>query len=322
MSFLSDAMSTAMPPVRDVIVARIRCWWTPWPSWTRLNRSSRMYGMSRPAASSSSACVDGPNASRSASRISFSSSAMQVEGDGRVARRDEVVDQPDGGLAGLDADLLLAVLEDHVVPAVLAGAAGLAVADVGAGEVLELERDVLRHVPDPGAVAEARDEPAAPAEGAGVVLERRQHLDQRVDEARDLVARELLEHAEVDDLADDRLARPVVGAAQDPGLEDPQRRARGAGRRSRRPCAGWPACAPSPVGRRSRPCSGSRVRLRHRASSRPRAGFPSVRAAAQASARRSSPRRHASGQLEAISPPWIAWSVGAATRTRRRRSNR
>ena len=32
---LSDAMSTAMADVREVIVARIRCWWTPWPSWTR-----------------------------------------------------------------------------------------------------------------------------------------------------------------------------------------------------------------------------------------------------------------------------------------------
>ena len=32
---LSDAMSTPIADVSDVIVARIRCWWTPWPSWTR-----------------------------------------------------------------------------------------------------------------------------------------------------------------------------------------------------------------------------------------------------------------------------------------------
>ena len=173
----------------------------------------------------------------------------QVEGDGRVARRDEVVDEPDGRLAGLDPDLLLAVLEDHVVAAVLAGAAGLAVADVGAGEVLELERDVLRHVPDPGALAEPRDEPAAPPERAGVVLERRQHADQRVDEARDLVARELLEHAEVDDLADDRLARPVVGAAEDARLEDPEA---GLGARAAGPVGGPAAGARAPC--RCRPC--------------------------------------------------------------------
>ena len=37
-----DARSSAM-----VIVARIRCWWTPWPSWTSEWRSRRMYGMSR-----------------------------------------------------------------------------------------------------------------------------------------------------------------------------------------------------------------------------------------------------------------------------------
>ena len=133
-------------------------------------------------------------------------------------------------------DLFLAVLEDDVVPAVLAGAPRLAVADVGAGEVLELERDVLGDVADPGAVAEPGDEAAAPAERAGVVLEAREHLDERVHEARDLVARELLEDAEVDDHADDRLARPVVGAAEDAGLDDPEGRLGAGGRRPRR-CA-------------------------------------------------------------------------------------
>ena len=201
----------------------------------------------------------------------------QVERDGRVARRDEVVDEPDGRLAGLDPDLLLAVLEDHVVAAVLAGAARLAVADVGAGEVLELERDVLGHVPDPGALAKPRDEPAAPAERAGVVLERRQHPDQGVDEARDLVARELLEHAEVDDLADDRLARPVVGAAQDAGLDDPEAGlgARAAGLVGGAPAGGGRLAIACRVGGR-RPCSspGSRVRLRHVASSRVRCWVP------------------------------------------------
>ena len=134
--------------------------------------------------------------------------------------RDEVVDEGDGDLAGLDPDVLLAVLVDDVVAAVLAGAPGLAVADVGAGEVLELEGDVLRDVAHPRAVAEPRDEAAAPAEAAGVVLEARQQADEGVGEARDLVRREVLEDAEVDDHPDDRLAGPVVRAAEDPGLDD------------------------------------------------------------------------------------------------------
>ncbi len=67
-----------------------------------------------------------------------------------------------------------------------------------------------------------RDEPAAPAEAAGVVVERREHLDQGVDEPGDRVARELLEDAEVDDLPDHRLGRPVVRAAEDARLEDPE----------------------------------------------------------------------------------------------------
>ena len=75
----------------------------------------------------------------------------EVERECLVAGRHEVVDQADGEPPRLDPDLLLAELEDHVVAAVLASAAGLALAHVRAGEVLELERDVLRHVAGPGA---------------------------------------------------------------------------------------------------------------------------------------------------------------------------
>ena len=48
----------------------------------------------------------------------------EVDRDRRVVRGDEVVDEGDGDLAGLDPDVLLAVLVDHVVAAVLAGARG------------------------------------------------------------------------------------------------------------------------------------------------------------------------------------------------------
>ena len=142
-------------------------------------------------------------------------------------------------------------------------------ADVGAREVLELERDVLGDVARPRALPEPRDEAAAPAERAGVVLERGQHLDQRLDEARDPVARELLEHAEVDDLADDRLARPVVGAAQDAGLEDAQRRLGAWGpRRIRAAAASRLRRGAAVAVRRLRlPRPGCGSRLRHVASS-------------------------------------------------------
>ena len=52
------------------------------------------------------------------------------------------------------ADLLLAVLVDDVVAAGLAGGARLADVHLGAGEALQLERDVLRDVAQPGAVLE------------------------------------------------------------------------------------------------------------------------------------------------------------------------
>ena len=78
---------------------------------------------------------------------------------------------------------------------------------------------------------------SAPPERAGMVLERRHQLDEGVGEIRDRVGGELLEHAEVDQHSDDRLARPVVRAAQDARLDDPQGwfRASHAGRVGRSP---------------------------------------------------------------------------------------
>ena len=82
---------------------------------------------------------------------------------------------------------------------VCAGAARLADVHLRAGEALQLDRDVLRHVAQPRALLEPADEAAAAAERAGVVLERGQQADQRLVEARDPVARPLLELAQVDD---------------------------------------------------------------------------------------------------------------------------
>ena len=261
----------------------------------------------------------------------------EVEVEGRVVGRHEVVDQPDGLPAGLDADLLLAVLEDHVVAAVLAGAAGLAVADVRAGEVLELQGDVLGHVARPGPVPEPRDEAAAPAEGAGVLLEGGQQLDEGVHEARDPVARELLEHAQVHHLADHGLPRPVVGAAQDAGLEDAQGglgaqaardRVRGPpprrGRRRRRrpglrqPRRPGPCRRPGP--RSSSTASGMRGPPAPLVPPRLR-GSRSVRAGSRGRTNRPRVDGAPGAQLEAISPS-MTCRFGAETRVRRRRSKR
>ena len=138
----------------------------------------------------------------------------------------EVVDECHRHPARLEPDGLLAVLVDAVVLTRLAGAAGLAMSDVGAGQILELERDVLGDVTRPRAVAQARDEASTAAERAGVVLERGQQRDQGVTEVRDQVGRVLFEHAQIDQQTDDRLARPVIRAPQDARLEDAQGRCR------------------------------------------------------------------------------------------------
>ena len=108
----------------------------------------------------------------------------EVEEDVGVVGGDEVVDQRDRHPAGLEPDRLLAVLVDAVVLARPTGRPRLAVTDVGPGQVLELERDVLGDVADPCPLAQPGDEAAAPPERAGVVLERRQQRDQRVGEVR------------------------------------------------------------------------------------------------------------------------------------------
>src|SRR5262249_39666390 len=100
-----------------------------------------------------------------------------------IVRRDEVVDQADGHPPGLEADRLLLVLVDAVVSTANTGGAGLAVTDVGAGEVLEFERDVLGDVAGPRPLEESRDETAAATERAGMVLEGRHERDERVAEA-------------------------------------------------------------------------------------------------------------------------------------------
>ena len=207
-------------------------------------------------------------------------------------------------------DLLLAVLEDDVVATGLAGGAGLADAHIGAREALQLERDVLRDVAHPGAVREAAEEAAPPAERAGVVLHRGQQRHERLVEARDGVRGVLLEHAQVDRHPDDRAADPDVGPAQDPGVEDAQASGRcGRRRRSSRPAGRraptgsgprWPGLAGARR-LRVRVASASAIRVRGSVSSTP--GRPGRGRAAPA-------RRRAPGDAgRSGSPPGSEWST-------------
>ena len=155
-------------------MARIRFSWTPWPSCTSECWLSRIHGMSRETASSRIACVDGPNAVRSARRMNASQLRVEVElGVGL----DQVVDQAYGEPAGREADLLVDVPVDDVVAAALAlDLAGLAAPDVVADLLLQRERDVLGDVPEPGALVEPLDEAAAAAARAGVLPQAGQQL--------------------------------------------------------------------------------------------------------------------------------------------------
>ena len=165
------------------------------------------------------------------------------EVEGRIGL-DEVVDQAHGELAGGHADALLRVRVDDVVLPRLAGAAGLAAADLRARLALELERDVLGDMPDPGALVQPIGEAADAPGAARVLADAGQHLEQSLAEAGDRVRREVLEDPEVDDELDRRVVVPVVRAAEDPGLDDRQLRSAGPSRAAR-----WPPSARDGRGR-------------------------------------------------------------------------
>ena len=77
----------------EVIVARMRCWWTPWPNWTSEWRSRRMNGMSRQTASSMRAWVDGPEGLPLGEPDEPFQQRREVEEDLGIVGRDEVVDE-------------------------------------------------------------------------------------------------------------------------------------------------------------------------------------------------------------------------------------
>src|SRR5215217_8045999 len=78
--FLSPAVSTATSEVWPVMLARMRCWFAPQPSWTRLWSLRRISGIPRRRASSTSDCVVGPSRPRVTSSRSSSTAAFRSNG--------------------------------------------------------------------------------------------------------------------------------------------------------------------------------------------------------------------------------------------------
>src|SRR5256712_2916464 len=144
---------------------------------------------------------------------------LSDEVEGRVHLH-QMIEEPDGEFPGRQPDLLLVVAVDHVVIAGRAGPPRLASRRGRTRFALELERDMLGDVTHPGAVAEALDEAAGVMERAPVVVKTWQQIDQRVIEGRHGVRGPVLEGTEVDEQADRRVVRPVVGAAQHLAFED------------------------------------------------------------------------------------------------------
>ena len=140
-----------------------------------------------------------------------------------LLRPDQVVDQADRQLSGGQADPLVAVGVDHVVDAAAAlDLPGLAPAQVVAGLLLQLQRDVLGDVAEPGALVHPLEEAAGHAARAGVPGQARQQLLQAGREPVQGVGGVVLEAAEVEHEVDRGLVGPQVGPAVDTRLEDGQ----------------------------------------------------------------------------------------------------
>ena len=178
--------------------------------------------MSRLAASSRIAWVEGPNARSSASRIRRFEFSEEVE---LRVRRDEVIDEPDGDAPCGQPDLLLPVPVDHVVAPGRARSSGLSPVDLRAGLSLQLDRDVLGDVPGPRAFDQPFAEPSGVPARAGMLAHAREDREQFVGETVDRVRRPVLEGAQIDEQLDRRLVGVVVGPSVDLRMDDREIRA-------------------------------------------------------------------------------------------------
>ncbi len=172
--------------VRPVTVAWMRCWYLPWPSCTSDWSFRRSQGMPRASAARTSDAVEGPSARRCAKRMNSSRASAQAPTLGYAARGAQLLgqqraEQAQAELAGGDAFVALRVLVDDRVHPGRARAARLAEGDRFAGDVLQLDRHVLEHVAEPGALAlaHAAEEAARLAVRAAVLGEPGQRVSQR-----------------------------------------------------------------------------------------------------------------------------------------------
>ena len=182
-------------------------------------------------------------------RSSQSNAGVEVVGPQRG--RQQRVQQVEREIGGLDADVVLLVLEHHVVHAVAAGLARLAEGDVHTGGVLHLDHDMFEHMAQPGAFVfrHAADEAARLAVAAAMFAQAGQPFNSGVDKAgTQSHGRPGFEHTEVHFESDDREVGVVTGPDVDVAIEDLHAVSRLL-RRCRRALPAPCACA----GRTSRP---------------------------------------------------------------------
>jgi hypothetical protein len=181
--------------------------------------------MPRSSAACTRASVDGPSAPLGEAHQAFEF-RVEVERRGIVIdplRRQQMADQPQREIAGGEADRLLDVAVDHVIVAarqILA--ARLAERHRRAHQSLQLDRDVLQHMAEPGAavLVHPPHETARLAIGTGVLLQGGDEDEKAVREAGEPDGRIVFQLLQIHRQADRRPERILVGTAIDPGFEN------------------------------------------------------------------------------------------------------
>jgi hypothetical protein len=126
---------------------------------------------------------------------------------GATGIRQQREQQAQREFAGLQPLVPLFVLVDHVVHALGTGAARLAEGHLDPGDVLQLDRHMLEHVPQPGPLilGESADEATGFAVAAAVLVQTGEGSQQRLDElGTEAGGRPRFEGAEIEPQADDR----------------------------------------------------------------------------------------------------------------------
>src|SRR4051812_25897974 len=126
----------------------------------------------------------------------------------RLGVVDHVIEQAQGKIARRQSNIFLLILEDDVVHPAFTGSTRFTTRYFRSGEILNLERHVLKHVTHPGSFAHPLKEPAGAPQRTTVVIKRREQFSQLFIETRNFIRGTILKLTNISDKKDRRHPSP------------------------------------------------------------------------------------------------------------------